>query len=77
MLYINVIGDGRDYTSGPYSVTFTAGHVIKSFSILIRDGREKESNENFTLAIDLSLPCEVTVGSPSQATVNIEDDDCE
>ena len=66
-----------DYASGPYSVTFTAGHVRKAFSILIRDEKEKGNNKNFSLTIDSLQPCEVTVGSPSQTTVNIEDDDCE
>ena len=66
-----------DYASGPYPIIFTAGHVRKAFSILIRDDREKENNEKFILTIDSLLPCEVTVGSRSQTTVNIEDNDCE
>ena len=79
LLMFKFTGDGVDYSSGPYSITFTAGDVRRTFSILIRNEREKENNENFTLTIDLNSlqPCEVTVGSPSQSTVNIEDDDCE
>ena len=49
-----------------------------SFDIQIRDDEISEKNESFTLdIINSSLPTGITVSSPSQATVIIENDDSE
>ena len=65
-----------DYTSGPYTVTFLPGQTTATFDVPIIDDNILEGNENFILTIDSSsLPSDVTVGSPGQATVNIVDDD--
>ena len=65
-----------DYTSGPYTVTFPAGQTTATFDVPINDDNILEDNENFILTINpSSLPSDVTVGSPGQATVTIGDDD--
>ena len=47
------------------------------FNVSINDDDIFEGNEDFTLTIDpSSLPNDVTVGSPDQATVTIVDNDC-
>ena len=66
-----------DYTSGPYSVTFAAGVLNVPFNISTNDDNIFEKNENFTLTINSSLPTDVMVGNPGQATVTIVDNDCE
>ena len=45
------------------------------FDIPITDDIVYEGDENFLLTIDPSLPTGVSVGTPSQATVTIVDDD--
>ena len=47
------------------------------FNVSINDDDMFEGNENFTLAIDVSLPTGIMVGDPRQATVIIVDDDSE
>ena len=65
-----------DYGSGPYIVTIPAGVTSVPFDVPITDDDTLEVNENFTFTIDPStLPTDVTVGSPDQATVTIVDDD--
>ena len=65
-----------DYTSGPYSVKFTAGVTIASFDVLITNDNTSEGNETFNLAINGSLlPEGISVGNPDQVTVTIVDDD--
>ena len=65
-----------DYHSGPYNVTFPAGVTSVPFSVIINDDNILEGNEKFTLTINPStLPSGVTVSDPSQATVNILNDD--
>ena len=67
-----------DYGSGPYTVTFPAEVTSVPFDIPINDDMIFEGNENFMLTIDpSSLPDDVNVGSPGQATVTIVDDDSE
>ena len=64
-----------DYTSGPYTVTFPAGQTTATFDVPINDDNILEDNENFILTIDpSSLPSNVTIGDPGQATVTIVDD---
>ena len=72
----NITGGGVDYDSGPYTVTFPAGHTRASFDVSINDDDIFESNENFTLVImKNSLPNGVIRDGP--ATVTIVDDDGE
>ena len=68
---------GDDYTgSGPFYITFPAGHDNVTFMILITNDDVVENTETFTLSINpSSLPSGVTIGDPSQATVTIIDDD--
>ena len=66
-----------DYTSGPYSVTFSTGQTTATFNVPISDDNVYEHNENFMLIINsLSLPNGVMLGDPDQTTVTIVDDDC-
>ena len=75
MITLTFTGGGKDYTSGPYSVSIPAGQLENFFSISIHDDYQKEDHENFTVNIDQSsLPCRITVVNPSEAVVNIEDD---
>ena len=70
------IGDGVDYNSGLYSVTFTVGKTSVSFDIALTDDNILEKNEFFNLTIDTSLlPNGFTVGSPGQAIVTIINND--
>ena len=74
MLYLT--GENDDYSSGPYTVTFLAGVTSVPFNVSITDDNVLEDDENFLLTIDTSsLPNNVTVDNPSQATVTIVDND--
>ena len=65
-----------DYTSGPYTVTFPAGSTTATFDVPINDDNILEDYENFILTISpSSLPSDVTVSDPDEATVTIVDDD--
>lgn len=67
-------GNGVDYDSGPYQVTFPAWTTTAKLEIEIYDDGVSEDSESFQLVIDRSsLPSEVTVGRPRRATVNILD----
>ena len=63
-----------DYTSGPYTVTFSAGQTTATFNVPITDDMILEGNENFMLTINQTLPTNVTRGTPNEATVIIYDD---
>ena len=66
-----------DYHSGPYIVIFPAGQTTITFNVPVNDDNMSEGNENFMLSINsYSLPSDVTIGSPGQATMTIVDDDC-
>ena len=72
----HVIGEGADYGSGPYNVTFTGGATEGHFNVTINDDSILEGNENFNLTIMASsLPSRVNIGNPAQATVTIVDND--
>ena len=65
-----------DYTSGPYTVTFSAGTTRVPFNVPINDDMILEGNENFILTInETALPSDVTRGNPGRATVTIVDND--
>ena len=66
-----------DYTSGPYTVIIPAGQTNATFDVPIIDDSILEGNEDFIITINSSsLPSDVNVGTPGEATVNIVDDDC-
>ena len=70
------IGQGIDYTSGPYSVQFNDGDVRASFNVSINNDNILEGNEVFNLIVNASsLPSTVSVGDPGQTTVTIVDND--
>ena len=65
-----------DYGSGPYTVTFLARVTRVPFDIPINNDDIFEGNENLMLTIDpATLPDDISVGSPGQATVTIVDND--
>ena len=65
-----------DYNSGPYTATITAGTDRTSFNIPLNDDNIVEGNENFMVIIDMSsLPNDFVLGTISQATVTIRDED--
>ena len=64
-----------DYTSGPYTVTIPAGSTTATFDVPINDDMILEGLEDFMLTINSSLPTGVTRGTPSEATVNIVDNE--
>ena len=73
-----ITGGGEVYGSRLYTILFAAGETNVSISIPVTDDDILEDNENFMVAIDpSSLPTNVTVGDPGEATVIIVDDDCE
>jgi len=76
--YYIIIGNGIDYNSGVYDVTFSAGVTSSQLNIAITDDNILEPDESFTITIDQStLPNGVMVVDPSEATVTIVDDDGE
>ena len=65
-----------DYGLGPYEVTFTAGTTEASFNVSLTDDNIFERNVKFMITIDpSSLPNNVTVGDPGEATITIVDND--
>ena len=69
-------GNGNDYISGPYNVTFDAQSTRASFDVVIIDDSILESDENFVIAINpTSLPSSVTVGNHSNVRITIMDDE--
>ena len=72
--YVNFIIGGDDYNSGPYNITFSAGMTTSSLDIMINDDSLFEDNESFSLTID-SVPSNITIGDPHEATVTIVDNE--
>ena len=71
---VNFITGGDDYNSGPYNVTFSAGMTTSLLDIMIIDDSVFEDNESFSLIID-SVPTNITIGDPREATVTIVDNE--
>ena len=67
-------GTDNDYSPGPYNITLSSGDIRAFFNISIKDDIILETDEEFWLSINpLSLPTSITVGSGSNATVIIVD----
>ena len=67
---------GVDYAPGPYSISFFPNQTLAPLTIAIINDYVLEDNEMFHLTISASsLPNNVNVGKPDQATMIIEDDD--
>ena len=64
----------EDYTGAASSVTFNAGETSKSFQLTPVDDSVDDDNESILFNFG-DLPEAVTAGSPSTATVTIEDND--
>ena len=69
-------GEGVDYASGPYPVSFPAGQITAMLSIPIINDSKLEGNEDFVVSINtFSLPNRVFTTTPDESTVIIVDDD--
>ena len=72
------VGTNEDYFSGPYFILFPAGMTEAVFNIFLIDDDILEETETFSLIINSSsLPRNVTIGEPGEASVTILDDDGE
>ena len=72
ILIILFLGNGQDYDSGQYNITFAAGVVNISFGIQITDDQVLEQDEFFVLSLhSLFNNNNITVGNVSQAVVII------
>ena len=75
ILYILLyVGEGIDYNSGPYNVSFPIGSVVVLFDILINNDNVFERNERFNVHIN-SVTNGHIVGVPETARVTIMDND--
>jgi subtilisin family serine protease len=64
---------GADYTPASGTLIFAPGETSKTFTVTLLDDAIKEPNETVKLA--LSNPANAGLGSPSAATVTIQNDD--
>ena len=65
--------DGSDYTGQSGTLNFAAGTTSQTITVPVSNDSLDEADETFT--IPLSSPSNVTVNSPTSATVTITDDD--
>ncbi len=65
--------NGVDYVLAPGAVTFGVNETVKTFPITIVDNALADGNR--TIVLSLSLPSAGALGTPSQATVTIMDDE--
>ncbi|XP_065905004.1 uncharacterized protein [Dysidea avara] len=75
---ISAIGEGVDYDSGPYTVTFPAGVISVPFDVPIIDDNILEDDEDFHLnivSITTLLINRASASGQTQTTVTIMDDD--
>ena len=63
-----------DYSGVPLSLTFEAGEMDKSFTVTAVDDTVDDDGESVQLSFGV-LPPGVMAGTPTKATVTIEDDD--
>lgn len=64
---------GSDYTSTSGTLTFNPGDIAKSFSVPILDDTTYEPSETFR--VTLSSASNLTINTPSQATITITNSD--
>ena len=68
-------GNGVDYeTIAAASVTFQPGETTKSFSFTLTDDSVVERDEN--LRVTITSASGATIGTPNEATVTIQNNDC-
>ena len=68
--------EDADYGGVPANVTFSAGGSLEqTFSVTATDDRIEDDGESLRLTFGTPLPDRVRAGSPSSATVSINDDD--
>ena len=72
--YTNGTAGNGDYSKSQVSVTIPATRGSASFTIQTTEDQVVESNETFTITLG-TVPGGVNKGSPSSATVTINDDD--
>ena len=73
---IFIATEGSDFIFGLYNVLFPAGVTRAAFNVTIIEDDILEPDESFTLVIDLlTLPRRIVIGSSSQTTVTILNDD--
>ena len=63
-----------DYTVEPSSVTFEPSETVKSFTVTATDDSVDDDLESVAIGFG-SLPARVSAGSPSEAVVNLTDND--
>ena len=63
-----------DYSGLPESVTFEPSETVKSFTVTATDDSEDDDLESVAIGFG-SLPARVSAGSPSEAVVNLTDND--
>ena len=74
--HIFIATEGSDFIFGPYDALFPAGVTRAAFNVIIIEDDILESDESFTLVIDLlTLPRRIMIGSSNQTTVTILNDD--
>jgi FKBP-type peptidyl-prolyl cis-trans isomerase 2 len=64
---------GADYTAASGMLTFAPGQLTQTFEVTILEDELDEADE--TVSLTLHDPVNATLGSPSQATLNILDND--
>ncbi len=63
-----------DYTGLPASVTFGASDTVQSFTVTATDDSDNDDRESVAIGFG-SLPSKVSAGSPSEAVVQLTDND--
>ena len=63
-----------DYTGLPASVTFGASDTVQSFTLTATDDSDNDDRESVAIGFG-SLPSKVSAGSPSEAVVQLTDND--
>ena len=74
----NALLGGNDYVGEVFSVAFPAGETVISFSVPIVDDDNVETNEQFTLYLEIpddGAPTGIITGTQYAANVTIVNDD--
>ena len=74
IVYANGTAGSGDYSASPATVTIPANTASATFTVQTTEDTANEPDETFTVSIG-TVPNGVATGSPSQATVTIDDDD--